>query len=98
MSFSIEYGCPCLFVGLYFTFSQIYGFTPRIKISHSDLSMDRSIRIVRQLKQVFEPYCTLFKEVQGKKGSNSPSHSIWKEKKNTKNTGTFLRGQSVHGF
>jgi hypothetical protein len=47
---------------------------------------------------MFEPYHTLFKEVKVKKRSNSPSHSICKEKKNTKNTETFLSGQSVCGF
>ena len=80
MNFSIEYGCPSLFVGLYFTFSQIYGVTPRIKISHSDASMDRGIEIVRQLKQVFEPYGAMFKEVKGGGRSNSPSHSVCKKK------------------
>jgi len=29
--------------------------------------MDRSIKIVRQLKQIFEPYRTIFKELKGKK-------------------------------
>jgi hypothetical protein len=67
MNFSVEYSCPSLFVGLYFKFSQIYGFTSRIKLSHSDPSMDRSIRNVRQLKQVFEPYHTMFKEVKVKR-------------------------------
>jgi hypothetical protein len=80
MNLSIEYGCPSLFVGFCFTVSQIYGVTPRIKISDSDPSMDRSIRIGRQLKQVFEPYDTLFKEVKVKTRSNSPSHSFCKEK------------------
>jgi hypothetical protein len=56
--------------------------------------MDWSIRIVWKLKQVFEPNHTLFKEVKVKKRSNS----ICKEKKNTKNTETFLSGQSVCAF
>jgi len=40
----------------------------------------------------------MFKEVKVKKRSNSPSHSICKEKKNTKNTGTFLGGSQFVDF
>jgi len=47
------------------------GSPPRTKISHSDPSTDRSIRNVRQLKQVFEPYRTMFKEVKVKKEATS---------------------------
>jgi hypothetical protein len=45
--------------------------------------MDRNIKIVRQLEQVFESYSVMFK---GLKGENMllPSQCFCKEKKNTK--------------
>jgi hypothetical protein len=36
--------------------SQIRGIATRIKINHSEPSTDRSIKIVRQLEQVFETH------------------------------------------
>jgi hypothetical protein len=38
---------------------------PRIKINHSDPSVDMNIRIVLQLEQVFEPYHMIFRELKG---------------------------------
>jgi hypothetical protein len=29
--------------------------------------MDRNIKMIRQLEQVFEPYCMMFRELRGKK-------------------------------
>jgi hypothetical protein len=40
---------------------------PRNQIHYSDPSMDRSIKIFWQLKQVFNQYCMMFKELKGKK-------------------------------
>jgi hypothetical protein len=51
--------------------SQIHGVTPRIKIHNSDPSMYASIRIVRQLKQVFNPYRIMFKEFKEKEKAAS---------------------------
>jgi hypothetical protein len=47
--------------------SQIRRVSPKIKIHHSDLSMHKSIKTVRQVEQIFEPYCVMFKELKGKK-------------------------------
>jgi hypothetical protein len=55
---------PSLLVGSYFTVSQICRVTPTIKLHHMDPSMDRSIKIVQQLKQVFQPYHVMFKELK----------------------------------
>jgi hypothetical protein len=57
--------------------------TPTIKIHHLHLSVDRSIRIVQQFKQVFEPHLMIFKELKGKK-KQLPSQCFCKEKKNSK--------------
>jgi hypothetical protein len=39
---------------------------PRIEVHHTDPSMDRSIKIVRQIEEVFEPYCMMFKKLKGR--------------------------------
>jgi hypothetical protein len=51
-----------LFLRLYFEVSPICGIAPRIKIHHSD----RSIKLLRQLDQVFESYYLMLKELKGK--------------------------------
>jgi hypothetical protein len=43
-----------------------------MKVRLSDPSKDRSIEIVRQLEQVFEPYRMMFKELN--EGKESRSH------------------------
>jgi hypothetical protein len=53
--------------GLNFMFLQILGVAPRIKIHYLDPTVDRSIKIVQQLEQVFEPYRVFFKELQEEK-------------------------------
>jgi hypothetical protein len=53
--------------------------------------MDRSIRIFRQLEQVFEPYRILFKELKERKSSSH--HSVSAKKMETpKNTKTLFSG------
>jgi hypothetical protein len=71
---------------------QIFRVTPRIKIPRSDASMDRSIRIVRQLEQVFEPYCVMLKEVKEKKEAASHHNVSAKTRKTVKNTETLFLG------
>jgi hypothetical protein len=46
--------------------------------------MDRSIKIIQQLKQVFKPYCMMFKELKGGGGGKKqlPSQYLCKENKN----------------
>ena len=57
---------PLTFCGFVFhIFTNLWGH-PTNKISHSDPPMDRGIGIVLQLKQVFEPYHAMFKEVKKK--------------------------------
>ena len=56
---------------------------------HSELSVDRNIKIVRELEQVFEPYRILFKELTGKGRENKKAAFITmflqgKEKKRKK--------------
>jgi hypothetical protein len=50
---------------LVFEVSQILGVATGIKIHYSDPSLDKSIRIVRQIEQLFEPYCVMCKELKG---------------------------------
>jgi hypothetical protein len=40
------------------------GVAPRIEVNHSDPSVDRTIKIVRQIEEVFEPYSMMFKELK----------------------------------
>jgi hypothetical protein len=61
-----QYGHSSLFAGLYFVVSQICGIAPRIKMHHSDPSMDRNVRMFRQLGQIFEPFFVMFRELKGK--------------------------------
>lgn len=60
------------------SFAYLFGAT-RIKIDHLDPSMDRSIRTVWQLKQVFRPCCMMFKEAVTIK-------VFWQRKENTNQT------------
>jgi hypothetical protein len=64
---------------LYFTALQIGKFGPRIKIRHSDPSVDRNIRIVQQNQQVFKPYHMVFHGERGW-GEQFPSQYFSKEK------------------
>lgn len=70
---------PLLFAGLYLMVSRICMVTLNIKIHQSDPSVGGSIKIARQLKQVFEPYCMMFKE----KRKQLPLQCFCKENKNT---------------
>jgi hypothetical protein len=79
------YSHPSLFVDSYFPVSQIRRDDPRITIHHSDPAMDRNTKIVRQLEQVFEAYCMMFKGLKGGGGEKQlPSQCFCKEKKNNK--------------
>jgi hypothetical protein len=75
--------------------SQICRVAPRIKIHHSDPSMDRMIRNVRQLKQVFEPYRMMFKQLRGKTRSSHHNVSAKKRKTLKKIKYCFGGGQSI---
>jgi hypothetical protein len=44
--------------------------------------MDRSIRIFRQLEQVFEPYCMMFKELKERKEA-APHHKVSAKERKT---------------
>jgi hypothetical protein len=58
---------PLLLVGSFFAVSQICGVAPRVKLYHSYPAMDRSIKMIRQSEQVFEPSCMTFRELRGEK-------------------------------
>jgi hypothetical protein len=45
--------------------------------------MDRRVRIIAQLKQVFEPYCIMFRQLKGEK-KQLQSQCFCKEKKDSK--------------
>jgi hypothetical protein len=62
---------PSLFAGSYLAASQICGVAPRMKIHHSDRSICRRIRTVRQLQQVLEPYCLMLKSWREKRSSSN---------------------------
>jgi hypothetical protein len=74
-----QYTHPLLFAGLYLMVLRICMVTLNIKIHQSDPSVGGSIKIARQLKQVFEPYCMMFKE----KRKQLPLQCFCEEKKNT---------------
>jgi hypothetical protein len=59
--------CSLLFACSYWAVSQICGVNPRIKTHDSIPSLDRSIKIVWRLKQVFKTYRMVFKYLKGKK-------------------------------
>jgi hypothetical protein len=69
----------------------------RIKIHNSGPSMDRSTKIVQQIKQVFEPYHMMFR---GVKEGSSCHHNVSAEEKTLKNTKILLwrDGQLVAYF
>jgi antirestriction protein ArdC len=58
---------PLLSVDSFFAASQICGVAPRVKMYHSNSSMRRSIKMIRQLEQIFELFCMIFRELKGKK-------------------------------
>ena len=66
---------------LQFEVSQIRFVARRIKIHHSDTSVDRSIWIVRQLEQIFQQYRTTFKELRG--GGSCIHHEVPAGKRKT---------------
>jgi hypothetical protein len=72
------YSHPSRYAGSYSEVSQISWLALRIKIFHPHRSMDRSITIVRNLQQIFEYYCLIFKELKKKE---SPSHDVTAKKK-----------------
>jgi hypothetical protein len=55
----IKYTHPSLFAGSWFVVSKIGGSPQRLKICHSDPSVDSIIRIVGTLQQVFKPDCSV---------------------------------------
>jgi hypothetical protein len=73
---TFKYTHPPLFAGSYFVAVwQIPGVASRMQIHHSGPSMYRSIKIVRQIEQVFEPYRMMFKELEEEK-KQLPSQSF----------------------
>jgi hypothetical protein len=78
-----NYTHPLLFAGSYFVLFQIHRVTRKIKMFHSDPSMDRSIKNVQQLEQVFEPHCKMFMELK-EKISNSHDNVSAKKRKTLK--------------
>ena len=61
-----------------FAVSQIHGVA--LEIHNSDPAMDRSIKIVRTLEQVFEPHRLMFRELKETK-QQLQSHCLCREKK-----------------
>jgi hypothetical protein len=60
-------------------------------MDQSDPSVDRSIKIIRQLEQVFQPYGKMYKELGGGRGgSNCPSQCFCKEKKIVRSSKKFF--------
>jgi hypothetical protein len=65
----------------------------------SDPSVDRSIKTVRQLEEVFEPYGKTFPGSEGKNRKQLPSQCFCQGKKNTKNNKHFFgRPSTIHEF
>jgi hypothetical protein len=83
-----------VYAGSYFGLSQIRGIAWRINVHHLDPSMDRNIRITRQLEEVLEPYCLIFKEVKEKR--NIFHHNVFvKKRKPIQSTKKLWRGGSA---
>jgi hypothetical protein len=57
------------FAGLCCEVSQIRGVSPKVKISDQDLSVDRRFRIFRKMKQVFDQYRMMSKELKKRRSS-----------------------------
>ena len=85
---------PSLYTRPYFAVSQTRGVAPKKKkiLCHSDSSVDRSIRIVWHLEQVFEPHRMMNKHV--KKGKKEPTITVFcTEEKNTEEIIIFWGGE-----
>jgi len=82
---------------LLFEGSQIRGVPPKIKIYILVPLTDRTIKIVRQIKPVFEPHSMMFKELKVKK-NGSPAQCFCKENTNAKNIITLLFGWGCQLF
>jgi len=86
----VEYNHPSLFAG-----SQIRGVALGIKIHRWDRSLDRSIRTVRQIEQVFGPYRVMFEELN--ENNQLPLQCFCRGKKsakNTRGTTTLIEGRN----
>jgi len=79
-----RYNIPCIRSSLAFRgFANARGRSESENIHHSVSSIARSIRIVRQLERIFEPYRMTFREFKEKKGKEKtsvPSRGFFKEK------------------
>jgi hypothetical protein len=75
--------------------SQICGIAPKIKMNHSDPSMDRNVRIFRQLGHIFETFCVMFRELKGKIEAAPVMFLKGKDKICAKNGTMFSSGLSV---
>jgi hypothetical protein len=75
---------PTSSAGSYFEVSQIRGVAQRMKVHHSEPSMDRSIKIVPQLEQGLEPYSIMFKGLRAKKEAGSITMFIQRNDKYVK--------------
>ena len=95
--------CTVLFThSSFFAVSQIWSMDPGIKIRHSDPSIESNTKIIRQIEQIFEPNCMLFKELKEKRCSSHHSVST-KKIKTLKNTTTLFVGREgrrwiIRGF
>jgi hypothetical protein len=71
----MEYIHPSLSARSYIAVSQLPRDAPRIEVRRSDPSTDRSIKIVPQLAQVFQPYRKKFRQLIGG-GREAPPNTI----------------------
>jgi hypothetical protein len=88
-------------MGSSYAVSLVRGIASRIKTYHSNPAMDRSVKIVRHLEQVFEPYRMMFMELEGGGGRKeaAPHHNISeKKRKNTKIVKNCFELSIIRGF
>jgi hypothetical protein len=81
----------------YVTISKIHGGATRIKIRHSDCSVDWNIKIARQLEQVFGPHRMKLKVLEEIK-HQLPSQCVSTKQKNTKKYFFFLGDSQLFAY
>jgi hypothetical protein len=52
------------------------GIIPKIKILYSDPTMNRNIKIIHYLEEVFKPYHMMFKEKRGGVGGGATLYNV----------------------
>jgi len=90
------YSHPSLFADSYFAVLKIRAVAPRIKIHHSDLSVDTSSIIVSQLEQAVDSYHTASKECKGQGTRSSAHHNVSAMKEHFKYF--FFDVEYIYGF